>query len=196
MSTLKTTYLQHPSAGSPNITLASTGAVALNGTVTGSGMDLINTTTFSAASSVSVNNVFTNTYANYRIVISALQSVSASGITLRLRAGGSDTTTNYYYSFVYNVGVNTWVGSNGTGSMGNALGAGTTPSGSSIDIYSPQRSEITTSLASYLAQYGAMAPTVAFSGGTQLSSTQFDGFTLIPGSGTISGTVRVYGYHN
>jgi hypothetical protein len=100
MSTLKLNYLQHPSSSTTNITLASTGAVAVNGAMTGAGLDLITPTsiaysggsasvsggavTFSAASTVSVNNCFSSTYDNYRIVFRGSQS-AASNLEAMLR---------------------------------------------------------------------------------------------------------------
>jgi hypothetical protein len=36
----------------------------------------------------------------------------------------------------------------------------------------------------------------AAGGGQLTTSTQYDGFTIYPNSGNITGTVRVYGYRN
>jgi len=54
--------------------------------------------TFSGASSVSLNGVFSSTYKNYRINFdNIIMPVGAGGtdMLLRLRANGTNTTTNY-----------------------------------------------------------------------------------------------------
>ena len=65
----------------------------VNGTDNGKG-----TVSFSGASSVSLNGVFSSTYKNYRISFDNITMPTGAGATdllLRLRAGGSNTTTNY-----------------------------------------------------------------------------------------------------
>ena len=53
------------------------------------GLTLINTTSFSAVASQSINDVFSTTYDNYFIVANILPSTNLS-LQLRLRASGSD----------------------------------------------------------------------------------------------------------
>jgi hypothetical protein len=67
----------------------------------GSGTGSANTTgtvTFSGASSVSLNDVFSTTYNNYRIVFTStsVTSVVASNLRMRMRVGGSDNTSSNY----------------------------------------------------------------------------------------------------
>jgi hypothetical protein len=57
-----------------------------------SGLTLINTTSFSAVASQSFNNVFSSTYANYRIVFNIEHTVGLVVLNFRLRASGTDAT--------------------------------------------------------------------------------------------------------
>ena len=67
----------------------------------GGGLDLISTTSFSAVSSVSVSSCFSATYDNYLIKLNSTTVATAnSSIDLRLRVGGSDTTTNYRRQYI------------------------------------------------------------------------------------------------
>jgi flagellar hook assembly protein FlgD len=64
------------------------------------GLTLINTTSFSAVSSVSLTaNTFNSTYTNYKILLRVnAKSGADSALILRLRASGTDSTTaNYNY---------------------------------------------------------------------------------------------------
>jgi hypothetical protein len=62
------------------------------------GMVLLNTTSFSAVASQAINNVFSATYRNYRIVVNITQTTGAGGqiIATRLRVGGVSAGGNDY----------------------------------------------------------------------------------------------------
>jgi hypothetical protein len=61
-----------------------------------SGLTLISSTSFTTSSGHSVNSCFSATYANYRIILK-LSAVSGTNteMLVRLRASGTDATTNY-----------------------------------------------------------------------------------------------------
>lgn len=186
MSTLKATNLQHPSAASPNVVMGSTGSVAVAGALTGAGMDLVNKTDFSAVSSVSINNVFNGTYDNYRIVFFATPSLNID-IRMRFRTGGVDNTAASYST---NSGSNIF----STGqTSGLILSTATNPENTYgvYDCMNPALSYVTGMFG--LVQYGARDD---FYGVRYMATTQFDGLTIYPNSGTITGTIRVYGYRN
>ncbi len=63
---------------------------------------LVNTTSFTSQSSININNCFSSSYENYKIMILATSSTT-SQFTMRLRASGTDSSgSNYnlkgYYS--------------------------------------------------------------------------------------------------
>ena len=69
----------------------------------GSGsVDAIGNVTFSSASSISVNNCFTSTYDNYRIIIDFVPSAS-TGFVSRYR-NTSDETSSVYGNAVFFIG--------------------------------------------------------------------------------------------
>ena len=195
MSTLRTTNLQNPSAASPNIVLGSTGSVAVAGAMTGAGMDLIATQTFSAASTVSFNNVFSSTYDNYRIVVSTGASADGSNLSIRLRLSGTDSTVNYAYQRT------SVEGTTFTGSRASSQGSGyiddlrtSARNTLSIDIFDPSLTNSTTMSALNNDPQGGGS--LKIFNVFHTVSTAYDGFTMFPSSGTITGTIRVYGYRN
>jgi len=161
-----------------------------------SGLTHINTTTFSAVASVSLDDVFTSTYANYRIIADFTPSTTANHI-LRLRVGAADTTSNYQYQLLYS-GNTTVSGSRATAaSSWSVLNSDVTAAvGFICDLLNPQATLSTIGKVSYLRN--AASTTIAFQDNVigYTPTTSFDGLSLIAGSGTLTGTIRVYGYKN
>ena len=165
------------------------------------GLTLIKTESFSAQSSVSIGSdaapLFTSTYKNYKIVVSGKGSAATPvGLSIRMRANTTDNTTaNYYYWQLFrNAG-----GSNsdyGTGSASFSLGAtsGALRLHSVVDIQYPQVSDYTTITGSSIG-IGASASEFNTFAGYKNETTQFNGMTLFPASGTITGEVSIYGYN-
>ena len=209
MSTLKATNLSHASAASPNIVLDSAGKVTFGGAVAGAGMDLITPTSvagtgvtvsggavsFSAATTVSVNGCFTSTYDNYRIILSVLPTVS-NDADIRLRVGGTDNSTASSYVIQrLSAGSTTVTAARTTSSAWAAWQANTAQYNSaSFEVFRPfivgttqlQTLLVSSDTNAYMAMYV----------GTHNQSVSYDGISFIYPSGTITGTLRVYGYRN
>ena len=155
------------------------------------GMVLLNTTSFSGVATQSINDVFSATYQNYKIVV----NISASGssdLQLRLRVSGSDATTNYNrYAIAINSAGSTVNYGSGTAQtffyIGQTSGADT---GVEISLLSPFESIATKFITN---SSGGTSP--VFGGGKHTTASSYTGFTLIPDSTTITGTVRTYGYN-
>ena len=184
-----------PPAVAPDgvLTLPSgTGTIA---TTTDQGLVHINTTTFSAVSSVSINNVFTSTYQNYRIVINLVSSIS-NEIRFRMRASGTDNTgANYAIQYTFASGAIT----EATRQTGQTAAwffssSGNYESVGAYDIGSPQLAKQTTLVGSQV--YDQATIGLISWAANHDQSTAFDGITIIAGSGTMTGTIRVYGYKN
>jgi hypothetical protein len=164
--------------------------------ISSGGLSLITSQTFSAQSSVSVNNCFTTTYQNYRVIIDSNASGN-TGIVFRFRASGSDnTTSNYFKTGIY--------AGNGVAvtSQANSGAAQFDPGVLSVtrhrltwDILSPQAAERTFVSGINPESIDGILNIYTFVGAFQ-ATTQFDGFTFSVGSGTTTGTIRVYGYKN
>ena len=175
---------------------------AIDATVFGLGssaLTLINTTTFSAVASQSVNTVFSSTYQNYVVQLN-LDSASATGYQqMRMRVSGADdTSSNYFWSGIYNA-------SNATTPTGE--GGATQTSFSYVYLESTGSAVMTFNIANPFATKKTTYTNVSeratgsqslfyLNGGVFNTTTSFTGFTIYPASGTITGTVRVYGVKN
>jgi hypothetical protein len=159
------------------------------------GLVLLNTTTFSAQASVSIDSVFSSTYDNYKVELVITAITSNPNVQLRFRDGtGNISGANYGYR-VRNFS------SLGAGSDGDAQGrtqtlAFLTPDtlgetlGSSIDIFSPNL--VSKTMGNNL---GSVQVGNIFLGSFAYNTTaQFTGFSIIASAGTFTGTIKVYGY--
>lgn len=179
--------------------LTTNGSATSWGTVTAGGLVYITSSTFTASTAPSINNCFTSTYRNYKIVINIdSASSSASNLAIRMRVSGADNSSNYYYFGIEpNSGSGTMYTTAGNGvNIGAVAYQGENGTDVSIDIYSPalaQKTHYTTSYATSTPTYILIGGTY---GGTHNVATAYDGFTLIPNGGNITGTIRVYGYAN
>jgi len=161
----------------------------------GGGLVHINTTTFTATSSVSINNVFTATYDNYCISFDIQNTIGNQPLILRLRVGGVDDTTasSYVVQFLL-----------GGGGSASALGAATNQGQISVlnlqsvhmtNLYSPFLTAQTNAI-THSQSYGTSTSFISNFGFNHNQSTSYDGFTFYSGSGNMTGTVRIYGYKN
>lgn len=162
------------------------------------GMILTGSASPSVVSTISINNCFSSTYENYRIVGSFTATSGTGGINARLRASGTDTTTNYtsqntegYSSSVVTtfnyVGTDEWY----IGDIGSNLATSF-----AYDIYRPQTAQKTSYSGTglYVSTAGTLITQMV--AGVQSATTQFDGITIYTTSPNITGTIRVYGYAN
>jgi hypothetical protein len=159
------------------------------------GLTLVNTTTIgTGVSSVSLNNVFSATYRNYRVIINWLEaSTGTPNVSLRLRVGGTDNTGAFAYQ------PRGWSNVSGTlagfGSAGSSLFVGKLTGANPITTM-----DITLPFVALQTNFVVNA----FEGlnndawGFQATHTQavsYDGFTVFPASGNFTGgTIDVYGY--
>lgn len=159
---------------------------------TSPGLVKITDSTFSAGSAVSVNGCFTSTYDNYRILISALFSTDES-LRARLRLAGTDATGGTY-TYQRVIGSTTTVSTVG-GSTETSFYLGdssTTVSAWSLDIFNPARAAATQH-ATLNFRTDRTCQTIV---GSHTTATAYDGITFFPASGTMTGTIRIYGYRN
>lgn len=165
---------------------------------TNQGLTLINTTSFSGVNTQSINDVFSTTYQNYRVLLNISSHSGNGGITARLRVSGADANTNY---FAYSYHTRTNLGAIGADS-GNPttffwVGYANTnfQSAGSYDLFSPFETRPTLGVTQFM---GGDTSTYFGSQGAFLNSnsTSYTGLTILAaGANTITGTVRVYGYN-
>ena len=162
------------------------------------GMVLINTTTFSAAASVSINNCFSATYENYQIVVSKFVGTGNGDFKIRMRSAGTDASgSNYTFQLFTANGTTPDYARYSSQTAGQIASIRTDANGSdvSLNIFRPfvtSPTNMTTGVG-YDSYSGAMISNFVSS---HSLSTSYDGFTLYPSTGTMTGTVRIYGYRN
>ena len=156
-----------------------------------SGLTLINTTTFSAVASQSVNDVFSATYDNYLITGRATMNTGQAALQFRLRASGTDSSASYdratwFYSFANPAVWNNYVSSTGGGEQ---------PIGGLTNTNSFFHLNVSgANLAATTAFWGGTSSSAHFlSGGMHTLTTQYTGFTIFPSSNNMTGYVSVFG---
>ena len=158
------------------------------------GLDHLHTETFTSAATVSINDVFSADYDNYKILFYAKGSTNL-GYTLKMRASGSDEGGSVYdVAIVYNNGASVF-GGDTQNTTGILLGSTSTLANNfaTIDILRPNVA-IETALTVDVSNWSATAQRKNVTGILVQTSTQYDGFSLIPSTGNITGQLNVYGY--
>jgi hypothetical protein len=147
----------------------------------------------SAVSSVTVSDVFSSTYDNYRIIVTGgVSSVSPENLFMTLGA----TATGYYWA---RTGRSFADSDNGGGAANQvswrAGGASSTTLGMNADLFQPFLSDQTWFSSTNI--YATTTGSIFNSSGYLDNTTSYTAFTLTAGSGTLTGgTIRVYGYTN
>jgi hypothetical protein len=161
-------------------------------------IDINGLVTFTTAGSyVMLNGVFTSSFRNYRIHLSTSTSIAAA-IDFRYSVGGTASSAGYTQGngrFAGNVFDNYSMGFNGPrhylgiqgGSQANSFAA-------AIDVFTPNLATYTNHIFTGTG-YDASYPITLSGGGSHQVATAYDGIYFMPASGTITGTVKVYGYN-
>jgi hypothetical protein len=146
--------------------------------------------TYSGVTSVSLNGCFSATYQNYSIVFSIVLAGGAD-CSLRYRVAGTDATASNYVQ-QYSRAINTtFLGGLTTSTSATLSITGGTNSAYEGTIYFPFDASPT----QHFFTAGSEAGIANLTGRHSLS-TSYDGLTILTGSGTFSGTARIYGYRN
>jgi hypothetical protein len=162
------------------------------------GMVLLNTTTFTGQTTVNIDNVFTSTYRNYRMVVTITDTSSNPQVQGQLRSGGTSTVgTAYKYAYtnISTTGTsNTSTQDSGGSFLFNFISSANANQQFILDLTNPQvntRTNGTLQIAGYdggawYARNGAMFHDAV---------AQFDGISIFTGdTKTITGEVSIYGY--
>ena len=157
------------------------------------GLVHINTTSFSAVATQSVNDVFSASYDHYKIVYNITTATASNTLRLRLRVGGADETANLYTVGAYYVGA---FAANAPGSTNNATatlfdfgGYNTTSGGFGVmEIARPFNADTTRMTFLTLGQ------SFQTGAGGLRNSTSYTGYSILANVGNITGSVTTYGY--
>jgi hypothetical protein len=156
------------------------------------GLTLITSATFSAASAVSVNDCFTTTYANYRILFRAITASANQSIQFRLRVGGSDNSTanSYIRQFLIGAAGSALAGT-GANDFAHVLYANTASGFGSVEVNGPFPAAPT-----FITSNGGSNEANILFSGNHNQSTSYTGFTMYPSGSTFTGTILVFAYRN
>lgn len=160
-----------------------------------SGLTLISATTITnGVSSMSLNNVFSSTYKNYRVIINWLEgSVTTATVSLRLRASGTDNSGATAYQ------PRGWKNTGGTlagfGTAGSSIPLNIITGADPITIMDVTLPYVTRQTNFVIHSYEGNNNDAWGFGATHTQAVAYDGFTVFPSSGTFTGgTIYVYGY--
>jgi hypothetical protein len=159
-----------------------------------SGLTQVASQSFSAVSSLSLNNVFSSTYDNYRILLDVTSMSTSASVRWRFRASGADNTTSFYqWAHAYFLTGNAFF-SGRASAQAQSIVVDTIGQDSQffvIDCNAPNLARM--SRCAMTSSHGA--GDVNWFGAFGFSQTnQFDGFSVFPSTGTLSGSVTVFGY--
>ena len=164
----------------------------------GSALTFIASASPSAAASQSFNNCFSATYQNYLIVMNMLNSAGEDPLLWRMRASGTDASGSdydYIQEFVYNTDQLIAITNNSTTARATIVAANV-QSGIIINIHRPFDA-VPTIFQSNAAWYnGNDAMRKIGIAAVHNASTSYDGITFLTTGGTMTGTIRIYGYSN
>ena len=163
------------------------------------GLWLVKTQTYSAAANMTIDDAFSSEYDNYRVIIRFAPSGAPTTMPLVFRTGGVDNTSALYgYKVVrFSSNETSLTGQSQTNGrtqtaasiIGGTVGAGVNNS-VTIDIVAPFLAQPTTALGFLTPEVG----NVETIGIGHTGSTSFDGFKITPSTGTLTGSIAVYGY--
>lgn len=169
-----------------------------------SGLSLITTQSFTGAGAVNVNNCFSSTYENYKIIMN-LTGVNYDGNWyMRLRVSATDSSAGYDTMQAGVTRAN--AANNVTNSAASYWLLSTTDAGTnvhaytaSMDVHHANLAQYTTATVNTSSVTTAGVPYGAAGSMLHQVATAYDGFTIGAdgaGGSTITGTLRVYGYKN
>lgn len=160
------------------------------GSGTGSANSL-GTVTFSGVSTLQLNGVFSSAYKHYKIKIEAQGSVGDFMFARMTTAGTPNTSANYIYQLmVYQTNAS---GGYYSGSD-TQVRLGYQPANKhhkELEISNPYQTD--SLMATWVAGYGQTYNAGVLNFG---ATTSFDGIQIYDASGTLTGTMTVYGYRN
>jgi hypothetical protein len=159
-------------------------------------MVLLNTTSFSAVSSVSLPaDTFTSTYDNYKIYVDISAISGTNEFRIRGRTAGSDNSTaNYNHQLCDIIGTGTAISkTSATGQTSSYFGYYDNPAMIMIDVYKPKLATPTVWQIWSNLYYTTVGAGIQLTRGNFSASTAFDSMTMISNAGTFTGSYSVYG---
>lgn len=148
---------------------------------------------FTSCATLQINGIFSSLFDNYMLVMRISGSASNDALYLRFASGGT-TTTDSNYTYQYISVLSTTVGAGRFGSQ-TAARIGNSDNehrgGDAIFVFGPFLSQPTAIRNVHV--YGEAGAGIVEFVSTHTTASSYDGIWLQSGSGTITGTITVYG---
>jgi hypothetical protein len=160
------------------------------------GMVLLNTTSFSAVASQSINDVFSTTYDHYKLLITYTCSAGDNELQLRYRVAGADNSSNVYMNQRLIIENTTVSGARQDPATSTQfMIQNTNENVGEATIFNPFKTARTYFNSTSAYASGADSSRNVIYSGVHKASTSFTGFTLISASGNVTGTISVFGFN-
>lgn len=153
-------------------------------------------TTFTAASTITADNIFTADFDNYKIMLTFTSASTTNNASLQLRAGGVTANTNYNKQQLF-VSSTSASASRSTAQTSFLIGTydDAETCVTDITLWNPQATTETVFQLTYSLQGTAATPEMGFEYGNHSTSSSYDGFIITAASGTVTGYYTVYGWN-
>ena len=156
------------------------------------GLVKINTTSFNGVSTQTFNDVFSTTYDNYKIVIKGTNAGQVAA-SFRLRVSGTDASgANYTFQSIQADSTTVAGVKQSSVTSADFVNLASVMSNAETTLFSPFLAE-ETSYISNSAFNVSGARNYQFAGSHSLA-TSYTGITIIAASGTMTGTMSIYGF--
>lgn len=165
------------------------------------GLVHVTETSFSAVTGVNVDNCFTSTMANYRLVLD-ITTISASDIIFFQYRNSSGTyTTADYDAQLLECHLTSVTGASLLGQSSNRISFSYATPGllsATIDVFNPQAAFRTSFISQGLSPFGTTFILKDDVAGAMRVTTSFTGIRISTSGGTsqLTGRIRIYGYRN
>ena len=162
------------------------------------GATLVSQVSFTTQTTVNLSNIFTSSYQNYSIWVNISSASATASLLVRMLLSGTPAATNYFYSGVNTYSNNSLVDSgrgHGATSLAVTPTLGTEDAYGTMAVFSPNQARDTTITYGFGGGVGGNY-TATTGACLHSSATAYDGIQILPSSGNISGTIRVYGMRN
>lgn len=167
-------------------------------TAAGSAIVLTGSADFTTSSAVNINDCFSATYLNYFIAINlTASSATDAELLFRMRASGTDdTSSNYTRQRIFQRSTTIGGTTNTATSMELSSISTTYTPRTYCDLYlnDPFIAKPTTMVSNANGWNSSNENTQFRISGVHNVSTSYDGITIYPSSGNITGKIRIYGY--
>ena len=163
-----------------------------SGTATVAANGLITFTT--VGTNLSINGCFSSSYSAYKIIyVSA--NAAAAGVTMRLRVSGTDSSATNYWQNGFFSNASSANAENVYGTSWSLSTTGRTNRSFSGDMIDPFKTSGTFLIGSSAEYTAGTNGGIYVAANANTAATSYDGFSLIPGGSTMTGTLSIFGYN-